>query len=653
MKILCKGDVFSVDRERAFRKIKEDMVTEPGAWFREVVANAIDAQHGMDVAPPIEIELRKQDNSAECVVTDAGEGMDDDHLLAFHYMGRTTKRGDAASKDAVIGRFGLGFISVFADRNRVGRITIDTRAPGGAARCIEIRNPGGNELPDWRLIPHGDDTPEQGTRFRFRLAAGGSAPLGKQIAAFCAQTIVPVRHAGRIYRHTPRALAAEDGGQVVEAADEDRSVEVWCAVTTTSCAAEDRARIYLRGMPAEQGSAHLVFGNGGDKMAQNCYGRPYLPSESIVVVSRIGEPTLARDKMLRNPVFERIKTVVNTARAKAVAATLGGSMKRSEHVMENTYLANLYTLGSHLAAHLEGREYPAAYSPAVTAVARHPYFAVYDSTTQVSLEELFGMRNTKHAVFLHAYGNDVACQFIHTAPVTLKEDTVLNSVFGGYMKRLCSELLGSVFGYLKCTEPRPSLCAMEEVLGSTTLAAQLEEKGVISRQDYRVEQVDIEDPGIQAWFEAVRTTLNRTWFCGALSAYDEIRTIRLIPVKIVAQTPSAVTDVLAMQLNIPGVGMDEVTIGLRVDCAAARTLAAAGTQRETLLPTVVQIASCISRHHFGRFILNQENTTELACTQELLIETIGLEDRVIHRALRHLSGGEEEVGGVGKGCVVL
>lgn len=651
MKQLCKGNVFSVDGVRAFQKIKEDMVTELGAWFREVAANAIDAQHGMVDAPPIEIALRKLEDGGELIVTDAGEGMDNEHILAFHYMGRTTKRGASAADDGVIGRFGLGFISVFANRNAVRNVTIDTRTPGGNPRRIEIQNPDENTIPNWRELPPENHAPLHGTRFKFQLAEQGFAKIESQITAFCAQTIVPIRRGERIYLRTPHDLVAKDGDHITEAANADRSVQVWCAIRTTSYGTTDFARIYLRNMPAEMGSAHLMFGNGGDKMAQNCYGRPYLPSESLVITSKIGEPTLARDSLLRNAQFEQIKSVVNAARAQAVDDILSKLIKVSKNIITNTYLANLYTLQSHLAAHLEERELPVTIAPAVKAVAQYPFFEVHDSTRQLSLEQLYNMRSKRHAVFLHACGIDVASQFIHTSPCTLKESILFNTVFGGHTKWLCAGLLNDVFGCSKGAEPRPSLYAMEDVLGRATLAAQLEEKGVISRQDYRVEQAEIDDPKMQAWFDAVKTTLNQSWFRSALSTYDDIRTLRLLPIKIAAKT--TITEILAMQLNVQGSEPDTVTIGVRIDSEAARILAAAGTGRETLLPTVVQIASCISRHHFGRFILNQENISELACTQELMIETIGLEDRVIHRALRYLSGLEEETGAGGKGCIVL
>ncbi len=649
--LIQSGDLFTVDRHRAYRKLKEDMVSDAGGWLREVVANALDAQTAQgDRTSPIRVSLRRDSGVCTLDIADSGTGLTERHLEALHYMGRTTKiRAPVDGLREDIGQFGLGFLAVFAKRNGMRTVTIHSRTTDGIARRIRIENRHDERVPQWRELDvedHDPMPPGHGTCFRFEMDVSQEELLGSLMTDLCARTIVPVLFNGTLYAHTPRELLGHHApGVVVEAADPTHGIEVMLSASHGP-RDRDRALLYLRRMPAESGSANEMFGNGGDKFAGRAYGRPYLQDESMVVVTQVGESTLARDKVVRDQDYGLVMSAVNAARAKAVAALLDEAARTRKGTLdssvEDTYLANLETLYRHVAAHLEGREVPDALRPAADAVARFPFFAVYDSTTRYSLAELHRMRSTRHGVFLHARTQDVASQFSHTAPVTLREsDSHFRQVFGFWPKSLCRGLLAGVFGAMTDTDPKPTVQSMEEIINNSTLAVQLEEKGVIRRTDYTVKPTTISDPGMLRWFEAVRTMMNQAWFRSALSSYDDVRIIRLVPV-VVTDSSELDSDFLAMGLQVPDAAADEYVVGIRTDSSAARSLAAAGTARENLLPTVVQVASCISRHHYGRFELEQEQTTQVAYTNELLLDMYGLEDRVIRRYLRVLNSGQED-----------
>lgn len=662
MQIIQSGDLFSVDRHRAYCKLKEDMVCDAGGWLREVLANAIDAQTAAgDHTSAILIDLRRGDDDCILQITDAGTGLDERHISALHYMGRTTKQKLAASgKREDIGQFGLGFLSVFAARNCMRKVNIYSRTVDGRCRRICIENKADNQVPVWRELDVASDDPVpsgSGSCFRFEMDASQFSSLQRLLANLCFNTIVPIRFNGTLYANTPEQLLARYKYDVaVEADNTAHGIKVAMAASFGPHD-DDCATLYLRRMLAESGSANDMFGIGGDKFAGRSYGRPYLPDEKIVILSQVGESTLARDKVVHNADYELIKTTVNAARAKAVAALLekasrSKSGKLDSH-MEDIFLANLETLYSHLAAYLENRDFPAELRPAVEAVAQFKFFEVYESSERYSLLQLYRMRSSRHGVFLHARTHDVACQFGHTAPVTLREtDYSFRSVFGFWQKYLCRGLLSDIFRTLSQTEPKPSLQSMEEIIRNSALAVQLEEKGVIHRTDYTVKPTDIGDETMKTWFDALRTTLNQTWFRNALSEYDEIRKIRLVPVAVTDSTQMD-SDFLAMELRVPDADADEYVIGIRTDSSAAAMLAGAGTGRENLLPAVVQVASCISKHHYGRFVLEQDATMQVAYTQELLLDMYGLEDRVIRRALRVLNSGHEEAEADERSCVVL
>ena len=107
---------------------------------------------------------------------------------------------------------------------------------------------------------------------------------------------------------------------------EDQAHIYYCARVSedaTSFASIDDIIFYLRGMPVEEGDMyHILVNDYGDKMPQNYYGRPYIKDESGIVLSRFAEPTVGRDKIVRNDAFKTIEREVETLRAEALRCFL-------------------------------------------------------------------------------------------------------------------------------------------------------------------------------------------------------------------------------------------------------------------------------------------------------------------------------------------
>jgi len=181
-RIIQSGDLFTVDRHRAYRKLKEDMISDPGGWLREILANAIDAQTAAGTSmSPIQIELRRGDNDCILQITDAGTGLDGRHVQALHFMGRTTKqKSGATGKREDIGQFGCGFLSVFAGHNRMRNVNLYSRTVDGRSRRICIENKDDNLVPVWRETEVAPDDPVpsgSGTCFRFEMDASRYSSL--------------------------------------------------------------------------------------------------------------------------------------------------------------------------------------------------------------------------------------------------------------------------------------------------------------------------------------------------------------------------------------------------------------------------------------------------------------------------------------------
>lgn len=98
-----RGPLYRADADRVFRLLASHQFEDPFLAFRELYANALDAVRGV-AAPRIDLSV----SSARVVVADCGPGLDRAGLDALVTLGRSTRRG---ADD--IGRFGIGFVSVF------------------------------------------------------------------------------------------------------------------------------------------------------------------------------------------------------------------------------------------------------------------------------------------------------------------------------------------------------------------------------------------------------------------------------------------------------------------------------------------------------------------------------------------------------------
>lgn len=122
-KILEEG--FEIDIDEGWHKLtKSQFGGAPGRAFSELIQNAIDSY-------PLgtEWENRKGEivTSRNIIsITDWGEGMDLKRLSLLTTVGGTDKYGD----DAKIGKFGLGFISIFNPNLGTREVTVITKCEG-------------------------------------------------------------------------------------------------------------------------------------------------------------------------------------------------------------------------------------------------------------------------------------------------------------------------------------------------------------------------------------------------------------------------------------------------------------------------------------------------------------------------------------------
>ncbi len=104
--------LYRADPDRVLRVLSANQFEDPFMAFRELYANALDALRGRR-DPKIELKVMPD----RVLVTDNGTGLDEPGIEALTTLGLSTRRG----RDA-IGRFGIGFASIFDPQLGVQRV---------------------------------------------------------------------------------------------------------------------------------------------------------------------------------------------------------------------------------------------------------------------------------------------------------------------------------------------------------------------------------------------------------------------------------------------------------------------------------------------------------------------------------------------------
>ncbi|MBX2811824.1 MAG: ATP-binding protein, partial [Myxococcales bacterium] len=121
--------LYRADPDRVLRILAESQFEDPFLAFRELYANALDAVRNKHDA-----RIILQVGADRIAVEDNGPGLDDAGLDALTRLGASTRRG----KDAV-GRFGIGFASVFDPTLGVQRVRFVAHRQGAAVKGVEIQ----------------------------------------------------------------------------------------------------------------------------------------------------------------------------------------------------------------------------------------------------------------------------------------------------------------------------------------------------------------------------------------------------------------------------------------------------------------------------------------------------------------------------------
>jgi hypothetical protein len=270
------------------------------AFYRELIQNAIDAG-----ATSIEVDVRiEAPGEVRVSVIDDGEGMDADIVEnALLVLFRSTKEG----KSGKIGKFGIGFISVFAVHPRL--VTVETKREGHVGLALHLYDDHRYELFEERSLT------ARGTAVRLHL------PMAREKAdEFASASLAALR---RWCRHAAVPIVFRswlaDGAKGAREERIDGPFELEALLQVARVTPDGSCRAIV-GLP-DDGKPRAAFFNHGLTL--------YETSEAMVgaivfkVQSEALGHTLSRDDVRRDQAFHRaLAFVAELANGPLVEAAL-------------------------------------------------------------------------------------------------------------------------------------------------------------------------------------------------------------------------------------------------------------------------------------------------------------------------------------------
>jgi hypothetical protein len=628
--ILKRDFMFEANDLKAFEKLRNHQFPrmEQGIVY-EPIANAMDQQEHDE---PIDVDLKKSEQGFSLTYSDNGPGLIAANLRALHYIGASTKK---AFREIYIGRFGMGLIGAFHQALELQKLTMITGVCGKASRVTyDCAREG---IPTW---VRKDILKEcRGMRMTFFVSPKNIERVRKALMDLLEKTIVPIRYNGKIFHHPPSNMTrnAED----IFLTGNDQAEIYYCAhisLDSTAFVSTDDIRIYLRGMPVEEGEMyHMFVSSGGDKMPQNFYNRPYMKDESAIVLSRLAEPTVGRDKVVRNDAFRRIELELEVLRAKALRILFEKSLTEGADAGLIRYgqdmaAANMYSLNSRLKEHVKGESLPEEktfLAPLLENLMDYPLFPVFGDTTLKTVRQIL-QTETPGGVLFYAESQE-ACDFLfarHECPYILKErHYVFSTLWGGHEKSLIDSILKSLVE----SQTGKEMVLVDNLMWDETALDDLEKRKILRTVAMKCSSVENPGKDFEDFMQRLRRLLNRPWFINAISTFHPPRRVQIQPLEV--ETDNFLYEPVATIASSLE-NRDDCVVGLNVGSSTIQSLISHTNGEMAFLPIL-----CHELSHRRRTFLG--DTEMVPHERGFFLERIRMEERVLAGCVRYLLGQEE------------
>lgn len=295
-------------KSAAARDLIEDLVhqfSDPFAFYRELIQNAIDAGSSR-IEVTLQFRPGRDRGVATAQVQDRGEGMNRDIIENYLLTKfRSSKEGDLSK----IGKFGIGFMSVFAPDPEL--VVVETGRGGESWRLLL--------LPDRTYELLRSPEPLEGTRVTLHKEMTAA-----EYSGFAARSREAIE---RWCRHSEADVTLATGG--ADGSPPGAPVSLRQALTLDAAPFHVEHReegTHIIAGPSRVNPAPVGLYNRGLTLLET--DEPFFPGVTFKVVSRYLEHTLTRDNVRRDAHFERTMGLVKELIEGPLCARLPGELQR-------------------------------------------------------------------------------------------------------------------------------------------------------------------------------------------------------------------------------------------------------------------------------------------------------------------------------------
>ena len=620
--------MFDANDEKGFQKLRNNQfprITQ--GIIEEPISNSLDQQIG---TKPIEILLEKNIENYKLSFIDNGSGLIRENLEALHFIGKTTK---SQKKDDLIGRFGLGIIGAFHNKIGVEKIEILTIVCGQSAKILIECN--GDKIPTWRMFPL--DSNIQGLSLSFYVNIVSFDIVEKALTDFLKNTIIPIKYNEKLFKNSPNYLIDSKNDDLYIFEEGDPSIYYTiCTKSLYDYIAKDNLKLYIRGILVQTDHIYSVFYLGlGDKMPTKYCGIPYVKDEQALIISQKAEPTIGRDKIIKNDEFKKIKKTLEAVRVKGIMKliNLAKSKKIDDNFSEYTkylLLANIETLSSEISNFLNNKPVSnESYKPFLKEITNYKLFPTLFTKNKLSLKDIYEGAIDKQVII---YGTDeellssLSVQFM--CPFILKDRYILyHPMFGGYKRKYISSFVEPIF---KNMGNKIELVKIDHNCHEDKLA-DLEKRGLLKRISCKISI--IKDPNTEHidFINRLQELLNEPWFKSVINEFDPPKNIKIVPIE--QQVGNNQSIVIACVLNNYNES-ETFTIGVNIKDEVVSKIIKSSNGHTAFLPILCQHLS----KRRGEMI--QVKDEDYSAAQNHIFEWLELEDRVLKAYVSVISGKE-------------
>jgi molecular chaperone HtpG len=278
--------------------------SDPFAFYRELIQNSIDSGSSR-IEVVLGFQTGKDTGLATAAICDWGEGMNrkviEDYLLTKF---RSSKEHDLTK----IGKFGIGFVSVFS--SAPDAVVVDTGRDGEFWRVLFKQDK------SYELLKL--DQPVEGTRVTLHKRMTPSA-----FEEFSSKSLESVK---RWCRHSEADIAFAAGGADGSVAGEPKSVnEPFVVDAPFQVEHREEGTLIVAGVARTHPATSGLYNRGLTLLETQ---EPFVPAIAIKIASRWLEHTLTRDNVRRDKNFEKAIAQARTLAKGALCEQLPEQLRK-------------------------------------------------------------------------------------------------------------------------------------------------------------------------------------------------------------------------------------------------------------------------------------------------------------------------------------